>query len=169
MSLTWKAMWDTPTMGGRSAARADAETAAHTATAATARPTRVLIRSGEPGQDALRVPDGLGEAGNGIVLVLLVLEAGQVRVLHVEEGAEDRLEVEHAAAAFHRLAVRGRAVDVLQVAVVEPLAAFADGFRGIDLGPRGVAHVDAEADALVVGLHRRPHVVGGRELLAFGA
>src|SRR5260221_4001186 len=162
-------MCATPTMGGRSVAAAGTPARAETAAARASRPIRPLIASSEPGHDPLGVPDGLGESGDGIVLVLLVLEAGQVRIADVEQGAEDRLEVEHPAAALDRLSVRRRAVDVLQVAVVEALAALADGLRGIDLRARGVAHVDAEADALLVRRHGRQHVVGRGNLLVLRA
>src|SRR5260221_11107473 len=158
-------MCATPTMGGRSVAAAGTPARAETAAARASRPIRPLIASSEPGHDPLGVPDGLGESRDGIVLVLLVLEAGQVRIADVEQGAEDRLEVEHPAAALDRLSVRRRAVDVLQVAVVEALAALADGLRGIDLRARGGAHVDAQADALVVGRHPLPHSVGRGKLL----
>src|SRR5258708_16002332 len=139
-------MCATRRMGGRSVADAGTPARAETAAARASRPIRPLIESGEPGQNALRVADRLRQPRDGIALVLLVLEAGQVRIADVEKGAEDGFEVEHAAAALDRLAVPGRAVDVLQVACVEPPPSLADGLRGIDLRARGVAHVDAEAD-----------------------
>src|SRR5438128_10484753 len=105
-------MCATPTMGGRSVADAGTPAEAETAAARASRPIRPLIESSEPGQDPLGVPDGLGESRDGIVLVLLVLEAGQVRIADVEQGAEDRREVEHPAAAADVPAVRGRPVAV---------------------------------------------------------
>ena len=75
----------------------------------------------------------------------------------------------HSSAGLHGVPVGGRAVDVLDVEVVEPLLALANGLGRIHLRPRRVAHVDAEADAAVVALHGLPHVVGRGEALVLGA
>src|SRR5437667_419037 len=78
----------TPVMGGRSAPDAGPAAAAAPARAST-RAARALT-SPQPDHDPLGVADRLAQPGHGVVLVLLVLEAGQVRVVDVEQGAEDR-------------------------------------------------------------------------------
>src|SRR5438045_6196131 len=122
-------MCDTPSTGGRTAGPASA--AASAAPASNAAPS---IRLGQAAEHVLDVADRLREAGQGVVLVLLVLEAEEVGILHVEERAQDRRMVDHAAAALDGLGVRGRALDVLHVQVVETLAALADRLRRVHLG-----------------------------------
>src|SRR3954462_4704063 len=120
-------MCDTPAMSGRTAGEADSTGAAGTATATARSSPAPSIRLGQTAQHALDVADRLREPGQGIVLVLLVLEAHEGGILHVEQRAQDGGVVDHAPPALDGAGVGSGALDVLHVQVVEALAALADG------------------------------------------
>src|SRR5690348_9646589 len=95
-------------------------------------------------QHAADVADTFGDSGQRVVCVLLVLKTDVVAVFDLPQGGQNFANIEHAAANFNGSRLRGAAVEVLQVEVVEAGGTLADRFGGVDPAPRGMAHVDAE-------------------------
>src|SRR5207253_1485646 len=105
----------------------------------------------------------------GVAGILLVLQPDVVRVAYVDQGLEDRSQVQDAATAFRGRAVDGRARFVLQVQVVEPRSALPDRRRRVCARPGGVAHVDAKTNPRVEWLDCGPDFVRGGEVTVAGA
>ena len=93
--------------------------------------------------------------GSGIVGLDLVFEAHLALVADLQQRAEQRREVQHAAADFDLAVLVGLHLQVLDVHVVQPVVAVEARLDGVGAGADGVADVDAEAHALVARLDRR--------------
>src|ERR1039457_2520744 len=123
------------------------------------------------GKHSAHVPERLGYAWDGVRRLLLVLKPDLVPEADLDQGRQDGPDIQppepQADGLVHLVACSRERV--LYVDVVQAAAALQDRLDRIGPGPGRVANVNAEAQALVIGLHGVPDVERRREHLVLRA
>src|SRR5207249_5837445 len=104
-------------------------------------------------EQPLGVAYRLREPRERVIFIFFIFKSDQVLVLHLDERAQDRLDVEDAAPNFPGRVLGPNLSDVFQVQIVQPGMAFPNGLGRINLGSRRVSDIDAQANARVVAFH----------------
>ena len=104
------------------------------------------------------VAEALGRARDRVVHVFLVFETDMVAVADVKKRLEHSAHVQYAPPNLDGPGVPGFARQVLEMNVVETPRTSAQRLNGIDSAPCRVAHVDANADSLVILLDGGPNI-----------
>ena len=128
-----------------------------------------LFNAGHAREQAAHVSDRFGEAGQPVVFLLFVLELRLAGVVDLHQRGNDGPKIEPTVTYDHRFGIFHAATGrqrIPQMHLIQTFAALANGFGGVFTGTETVAHIEAKADATVIGLHRLPNIEAGREFFS---